>query len=108
MGPTGYVAVGDGSSGDDGDDGDGVMMAVVMMTEMELDKLVAVMEVVANRAITLLRTFSYTSSGGSVHSFPLGTDLGVELLGQRTGMCLALVYVAKRFSKKQLFSHFYL
>lgn len=36
MGPTGYVAVGDGSSGDDGDDGDGVMMAVVMMTEMEL------------------------------------------------------------------------
>lgn len=78
-----------------------VTVVLVMMVMM-------VMEVVANRAVMLLRTFSYTSSGGSVHSFPLGTDLGVELLGQRTGMCLALVYVAKQFSKKQLFSHFYL
>ena len=42
MGPTGYAAVGDGSSGDDGD---GVMVVVVvMMTKMEVEKLVVVME----------------------------------------------------------------
>ena len=43
MGPTGYAAVADGSSGDDGD---GVMVVevVVMMTKMEVEKLVVVME----------------------------------------------------------------
>ena len=43
MGPTGYAAVGDGSSGDDGD-GVMVVVVVVMMTKMEVEKLVVVME----------------------------------------------------------------
>ena len=43
MGPTGYAAVADGSSGDDGD-GVMVVVVVVMMTKMEVEKLVVVME----------------------------------------------------------------
>ena len=43
MGPTGYAAVGDGSSGDYGD-GVMVVVVVVMMTKMEVEKLVVVME----------------------------------------------------------------
>ena len=38
MGPTGYAAVADGSSGDDGD-GVMVVVVVVMMTKMEVEKL---------------------------------------------------------------------
>lgn len=42
----------------------------------------------------------YTSiAGESVRSFPLGVVLGVELLGQREGMCFAFVDIAKQFSK---------
>lgn len=66
MGPTGYVAVGDGRSGGDGDGVVVVVVSVVMMTKMEVEKLAVVMEVVANRATKLLRTFLYTSLGGSV------------------------------------------
>lgn len=74
-----------------------------------MDKLVAVMEVVAiivgYNATKNILVYIFRWERALIS---LGTDLGVELLGQRTGMCLALVYVAKRFSKKQLFSHFYL
>lgn len=68
MGPTAHVAVGDGRSGDDGD---GVMVVVVaaVMTKMEVEKLAVVMEAVVNRAIKLLRTFLYTSLGGSMTHF---------------------------------------
>ena len=68
-----------------------VMVAVMMM----------MMEVVANMTIKLGRTFSCASIGGSVHSFLLGTDPGVELPGHRTGTRLVLVDGAKQLSKKK-------
>ena len=69
MGPTAYVAVGDGRSGDDGDGVMVVVAAAVMMTKTEVEKLAVVMEAVASRAIKLLRTFLYTSLGGSMTHF---------------------------------------
>lgn len=76
-----------------------------MMTKIEVEIVVAVMEVVVKMTIKLHRMFLYVSLGGSMHSFILGTDLGVELLGHRTGTCLALVDVAKQFSKKWSYLH---
>lgn len=43
----------------------------------------------------------YTTSiaGESMRSFPLGEVLGLELPGQREGMCFPFVDIAKQFSK---------
>ena len=85
-----------------------MVMVAVMMTKIEVEIVVVVMEVVAKMTIKLQRMFLYMSLGGNMHSFLLGTDLRVELLGHRTGVCLALVDVAKQFSKRWLYLHFYL